>query len=363
MLNNYYIAQTPYHLMTILNIIYGDINSDYTNVIILAHRSLKQFLPLCKNVKNTNTVFDEDLCLNYKVSSVFKAYLKIAGNMFLLKKRCERKHIFNEDVAHLFVPSDDIVCRVVYNIIKKNSPSVKLSLYDDANATYVGSFYRKLSILGGVFYWLFLDVNYRKKVRGIYCYNPQLIDGLDQNVETKKIAFHDEVKILMKSALNDQVDKYLGKKVVFLDQGIRDNNSLNQCLRLLEKYFSKDEVLVKLHPRIAGNINYNFDTIRDEIPFEIASSSLDFTNAITVTCYSGACVMSILMFGDNSAKAVFLQKICANDLKASKLVVFIKRVQNYYGQDKIFSPSSIDEFEMFLKENKRIEGVKELSSR
>ena len=114
-------------------------------------------------------------------------------------------------------------------------------------------------------------------------------------------------------------------------------------------------MLVKLHPRIAGNINYNFDTIRDEIPFEIASSSLDFTNAITVTCYSGACVMSILMFGDNSAKAV--------DLKASKLVVFIKRVQNYYGQDKIFSPSSIDEFEMFLKENKRIEGVKELSSR
>lgn len=72
MLNNYYIAQTPYHLMTILNIIYGDINSDYTNVIILAHRSLKRFLPLCKNVKNANTVFDEDLCLNYKVSSVLK---------------------------------------------------------------------------------------------------------------------------------------------------------------------------------------------------------------------------------------------------------------------------------------------------
>lgn len=102
MLNNYYIAQTPYHLMTILNIIYGDINSDYTNVIILAHRSLKQFLPLCKNVKNTNTVFDEDLCLNYKVSSVFKAYLKIAGNMFLLKKDA-KGNIYLMKMSHTYL--------------------------------------------------------------------------------------------------------------------------------------------------------------------------------------------------------------------------------------------------------------------
>lgn len=358
---NYFIAQTPYHLMTILNIIYGDIGGKNKNVIILAHYSLKQFLPICKNVKNTSTFFLEDLCLNYKVTSNFKAYFRIVCNIFLLKSKCKKNGLFYKDIARLFVPSDDIVCRVVYNTIKKYSPSVQLSLYDDGNGTYVGSFYRQLSRFSGIFYWLFLDYKYREDVNSIYCYNPQLIEENCGNASLFKINFHDDVKILMKDVLNDKINKYLGKKIIFLDQGIRDNRNLDECLKLLESYFSKDEVLVKLHPRISGNINYNFDSIRDDIPFEIASSSLDFTDAIAITGYSGACVMSILMFGDNSVKAVFLHKICANDLKASKLVSFIKRVQKHYGEEKIFLPSSIDDFENFLKDNKNIKGVKTLS--
>lgn len=356
-----FIVQSPYQLMTVLNIIYGQNADNEKNIILLAHQRLTGYQFLCDNIRRTECEFAEALCLSYKVGLRLNAYIGIVKNIIHLKKRCRAIKYFDSGVSQFYVPSDDVVCRVAYYYIKRKSPKVVLSLYDDANGTYVGSTFRKISLKGNIVYGLLLGFNYRRRIKNIYCYNPQLLLEASPSIKRIKVAFHEEVKMIMKAALNNQLDKYVGKKVVFLDQGIRDNNNLNACLKLLEKYFSKNEVLIKLHPRIESKIDYNFEMIRDEIPFEIAASSLDFTDAISITCFSGGCVMSIIMFGKSAGKSIFLQDVCSRDAKATKLMAFVRRVQKLYGNNVLLTPSTLEEFDQFLCDNRNIAGVRRLS--
>jgi len=358
MLSNYmYIVFTPYQLMTTLNIIIND-PSEKQHLVVMVQKNLEPYKIMCEKIPNTKVLFFESLCLSYKFSSEFTVRMNLVKNILKIKHIAKKIKSFNINVQRLFVPSDDAVCRVIFHTLCKYNKCLKISLFDDGVGTYDLHTFKGVSKLGRIVYFLLLNNNFIKRIDSLYCYQPGLLSSSPKSLKIIQLACSEEINNLFKSLLGNNADIFLGKKIVFLDQGLSEETEIKECLNRIKKYFAKEEVVVKLHPRVVGNTIYDFVESRDGFPFEILSSIYDFSDSLFIAVSSGGCINSKLMFGEGCGKVIYLIKLSNSSDEATPAIHFFERVQTYYGEDVLFMPLSVNEFEEYLKKNVKIKGVR-----
>lgn len=343
-----YVIHTPYQMMSALNIIAScDVNAKH--YLLLAHRSLLQYEDICSRIDNVIVIVEDKLCIAYKSRSSLRFHLEMVMNIVKLKKTIYKLASFDRSYSHIFVPSDDVVCRVVYNRVRSLNPSIHLFLIDDGVGTYDLHTFKETSIVGNIVYGLLLDTNYNNRIEGIYCYKKSLVAPNNFNIVVNEITNSSDVRLLFASAMSGKIDKYTGKKLIFLDQGLSEREDIKTSLSIIQKYFKKDEVLVKLHPRISSSFQYEFTTIRDNTPFEIVASLMDFSGCFIVSHSSGGCITPLLIYGKQNGMAVYLinlQKTTGFDEPASQ---FFERIKAEMGETSLMLPESFEELEILFQ--------------
>lgn len=344
--------------MAILNIISDIKDKDkIKNKIFLVQNSLKIYKPICESLSSTSVYMFDDLYISYKSSSNLYARIQMVLNILKLKIRTNKIDIFCSTVEKLFVPSDDVVCRVVFNKLRNQNRNITISLYDDGVGTYNLHTFKGISFLGKITYRILLDNDYVECIKDIYCYQPELIEKSFLKLNYIRINCNDIIVKLFQSVIDSRINCYDGKKVIFLDQGLSDVKEVKESLNSISKIFSNDDVIIKLHPRIKSNIKQVFSSSNDGYPFELLLSLIDFSNTILVSHSSGGIINSLLMRGENKAIVVYLVKMTNKGI-STPTIEFLERVQRKYGNDCLNMPNTIEELDTFLLKNKNVSGAK-----
>ena len=349
-----YVAHTPYQLMAILNIITNS-GEGFVHKILLAHANLKDYISINTFFPNIEFILEEKLFLQYKPMPKLLAHFNIVKNAIKLKKNSRQLQYLNKNIIEIFVPSDDIVCRVVYNRVKLLNKQVVLSLFDDGVSTYDLHTFRKIGV-GELFYALFLDSKYSSDIQNLYCYKKNLVSPNELSLNYYEIESSKIVKEAFKKSINIDVSKYYGKKVIFLDQGHSQYDSVKKCLELLQKYFTKEEVLIKTHPRILASNSFDFETSNDGKPFEIIASKVDFSQCLIIAYSSGGVVTPMIMYNEKVGIAVVLISIDKEITPDIPMIQFFSRVRDKMGEDIVFMPNDIQELDNFLRSHQQLIG-------
>lgn len=351
-----YIAHTPYQMMGALNII-SNTPSNKRHILMLVHANLEKYLGIANFFPNVEVVLEKRLFLHYKVLPSFWAHVDIMKKAIMLKSKVkELTYLKNKDISELFVPSDDIICRVVYNYVNKRNNNIVLSLYDDGVGTYDLHTFKKIG-LGELFYKCFLDSNYSSRIKNLYCYKTSLVSTNNLKLKYHDIISSDIVKQAFCSCLNDDISKYYKKKVIFLDQGFSNYESVKTCFSLLDRYFEKQDVLIKTHPRVSASTDFPFETSNDGFPFEIIAATIDLSQCLIISYSSGGCITPVLMYGEKGGVSLFLITIDDNG-DNGPAVQFFNRVRKELGDDVVYMPKSVHDLEDFLNSHSYISGAK-----
>jgi len=354
-----YIAHTPYQVMSILNII-SQIQSQHEHFILMSHHNLDRYVDICENYRDDiKATVVNVFCTKAKTTGRLRAHFNLIFNLFKTKWGANKLSYLRDYYDFLFVPSDNIACRVVFHCLRKVNPNLQLKLFDDGIGTYDLRPFRKENIIGRFVYSIFLNKNFSGYFRALYCYQPDLISEKPNSVELVKIECSNGVKDLFVRNISISGDKYIGKKVIFLDQGLPETVELLSCFKIIEKFFKKDEILVKMHPRVCGRNYLGYETSHDGIPLELLSLVFDFSDTILVTYSSGGCIMPLLLFGENGGHALYLIQLCNYFGNQDSTVRFLERFRNKFGSNSILIPLNNYELDLFLASHHNVNGVKQ----
>lgn len=351
-----YLAHTPYQMMGVLNIILNNPSSE-RHILMLVHANLEKYQGIARFFPNIDVILENKLFLHYKALPSTLAHMHIIKNAIKLKSKVrELKYLKDDSISELFIPSDDIVCRVVYNYVNHNNKNVVLSLYDDGVGTYDLHTFKKIGV-GEFFYNCFLDSNFSSRIKNLYCYKTCLVATNNLKLKYHNIVSSDVVKQAFCSRLNNNVSSYYGKKVIFLDQGLSNYESVKTCFALLDKYFDKRDVLIKTHPRVMASSDFPFETSNDGLPFEIIAATVDFSQCLIISHSSGGCIMPLLMYGKRGGVSSLLINMDENS-DNGPVVQFFNRVREELGDDIVYMPKSVHELEVLLDSHSHISGAK-----
>lgn len=351
-MKNLFIIYTPYQLLAALNICAQIKNSE--NTFLFVNKNLGNYRQLCENINNVKIQISDRFFKNEKSVSIFHAHVNIVGNLFCFKKAA--KQLFkNEVYDNLYVPSDDIVSRVIYFRLKRNGLQT-LNLFDDGLGTYDLHTFKKVSLVGRIIYKLFLDHNYADSIRRIYCYRPDLMAISNFNITLIPICQNEMVMNWLKSQSKGKLTPYNHKKVIFFDQGLQRLSGIQKSLNCVKKIYSDDEVLVKMHPRVIEENYEGFQMSKDGLPFESIAAASSLNESLLIAHSSGACVTPFLMF-NQSPKIVLLFKITKEFHMQQGAMEYFEKINELGGGNLIFMPNTIEELEVYLEENIGLRGI------
>ncbi len=354
-----FLIYTPYQLISSINLIktYRVKNVD----VILLNNNLKQFEELVKKQIDGNLISAEYLKIcNRKINISQRINLLI--DIIYMKRMIKKDKNIPENYSQLFVPSGDIACRVVYNKLRRYSNSLELNLYDDGLGTYIKKIFFKKTFLGELAYNIFLDPDYTENINNIYCYCPELVENDLKSHNILRINNEETTKKVFESIVHKSCKDYIGKKVIFLDQGFSNMQPIRECLEILKKYINSEDIIIKKHPRIESNIDYtNYKVLKDGIPIEMIINTFNCTNTLLISEYSTGCISPFYLIKKNYPYAVMLYKI-KNKNDSNMLIEFTNFINkiNLEKNNVITLPESIIDFENFIKNNyEKFDRVKE----
>lgn len=348
-----FIVYTPYQLLSALNV-YFERKLDNCYFVLVnsnMHKFVRcyDFLEGIESI-DLSEVYDESVLMG------FKARLRIVKDMPRKNRIINKQKELWQDVDEMFVPSDDIIVRIIYKKVKKNNNRVYLSLMDDGTGTYNGSMHYKKRIMSVLFYTIFLNKDFYKTISHIYCYHPELYKPALKGKKINKITMNQDVIELFYPLANGSINSYVGKKIVFLDQGYT-NDYIQECFKCIRKYFGEEEVIVKKHPRIDSKVDYlNFSVVADGLPTEILFPLLNVENTLIISVDSTGCITPYLI-NEITPYCVLLFEILNKGDEERDRELF-ETINEGMGYNYVLMPKSVDEFEELLVTIKsKLEGI------
>ena len=330
--------------MTCLNIALS--NSDNINTFIFVNKSVAKYVDLCRK-QGVNVEVYEELFTQDRGSGTLTKYLSIFFNIFKVLYVLKHLPISFNNVDELLVPSDDIICRATYKLLKKRNKNLVLSLFDDGVGTYGGNVFRKKNKLGAFIYSLLLNNDYCDRIAYLYCYQKNLVKNIPSTIQV--ITIHNNTKIIrvLFNLTDEVIEMYRGVKVLFLDQGLT-YDEINSCLHILYERFH-EAFAIKAHPRISPSNYSGYRVINDGIPIEAIISSCLEPNCLLISHCSGGCISSFIMGGDANFSAIFLTDIIKNDAWSQVTTGYIRGLISEINASNVYIPTSIEEFCELIK--------------
>lgn len=340
-----FIVYTPFQLINSLNII-NDLEDSYITDICFMHYNLEKY-----KVQVLNKIKGDIFCPRELYDATpnygsFRNHFAVLKNIIRKKRFFRNNKLFSNRYDTLFVPSDDSSCRVIYKALKKRC-TISLSLFDDGVGTYSGYIYKKRMLISRVLYGLLLEEKFYEYVSDVYCYCPDLFNKNPYHYNIKKIVYKNQ-NFVFEPALSDAIGQYIGKKAIFLDQGISTNDNIKKSLRILEEVFGREAIIVKKHPRVNGlDIYGEIACSKDGLPFEALATSLNCEGCLVVAHSSTACVMPYLLSGVNYHIVTLFSLGC--NVSDDNL---FKRINAVSGCELVYMPNSLEELSTYLNNNK-----------
>lgn len=338
-----FIIYTPYQLLSALNIYYErKLNSCY---FVLVNSNMRKFIGYYDNFEGIKTI-DLSEIYDDNVFTGFKAHLQILKDIPRKNRIISKQIALWQDVDELFIPSDDMIVRIIYKKVKKNNAQVILSLMDDGIGTYNGRMHYRKRLLSVIFYAIFLNKNFYESISYIYCYHPELFKTSLNGIEIKKIMMNQVIVASFYPLASKAIDSYLGKKIIFLDQGYV-NDHIQECLKCISRHFNNEEVIIKKHPRIDTKVDYlAFHVVEDGLPTEILFPLLKLDNTLVVSVDSTGCITPYLI-NEITPYCILLFEVLNKDDEGKCRKLF-ETINKGIGYNYVLMPKSVDEFEKML---------------
>lgn len=339
-----FIIFTPYQLMTCLNIV-SQYDAFYS-VFYFVNPSVERYQALCEKFGIATRILRE-LYQDERGANKLLQRFDLLKRLMALKRNIRNIKI-EDDIDEMLVPSDDIVCRSLFQIIKRDNKSVVLSLYDDGTGTYGGNIYRSKMAIGNLCYGVCFGFDYCSLIRNVYCYRKNILQNFPSSVSI--FGLHNDTKVtdMFCSTDSNTAQDYKDVRVLFLDQGL-DFSELYICLKILHQRY-KNAFAIKKHPRIKTGIYNGYRIIDDGIPIEAVAAKYLGNECILISHCSGGCISSYIMGGDYSPKVIYLSSLIKEDKWSGTATIAIKKMVSDIKATNIFFPNSVDDFITILDE-------------
>lgn len=343
-----FVIHTPYQLIATVNIINSD--HSYENILLLVQPNLSQFVDIYKSLNNTRVYTERNLFIFYKNKDKrFFTHIKMVVDIFKKKRIISSLSFLSPDISQLFIPSEDIICRIIFYQLNKISVLSQVILYDDGLGTYTMSTFKHISFLGKIVYNMLLNGNLVNQIKMIYCYQPSLIAESANQIKICKIPILKSTTDLFKDFAKEKVTPYKDKEIIFFDQGFSHMPEIRKCLSIIKHTYSYDKVIFKKHPRIHSGEGLEFIQINDGLPFEAILPNLNLERIMLVSHSSGACFTPYLM-SEKKPYIVLLYKIANKGEVASIVDNFFLKLQNSIPDNNIYIPNNIEEFQQIVND-------------
>ena len=331
-----FVIHTPYQLIATVNIINSD--HSYENILLLAQPNLSQFVDIYKLLNNTKVYTEKGLFIFYNSKDKrFFAHIKMVVNILKKKRIISSLSFLSPDISQLFIPSEDIICRIIFYQLNKISILSEVILYDDGLGTYTMSTFKRISFLGKIVYNVLLNGNLVNYIKMIYCYQPFLMVESTNQIKICKIPILKSTADLFKNFVKDKLYPYNDEKFN------EDRDSL------IKEIYSYDKVIFKKHPRIHSNEGLEFIQTNDGLPFEAILPNLNLERIMLISHSSGACFTPYLM-SEKKPYIVLLYKIANKGEVASPVDDFFLKLQNSIPDNHIYIPNGIEEFQQIVND-------------
>ena len=343
-----FVIHTPYQLIAAVNIINSD--HSYENILLLAQPNLVQFINICKSLRNTKVYSEKGLFIFYENKNKrFISHIKMVVDIFKKKRIISSLSFLSSDISQLFIPSEDIICRIIFYQLNKISTLSQVALYDDGLGTYTMSTFKHIGFLGRIVYKVLLNGNLVNQIKMIYCYRPSLLAESVTPIKICKIPILESTTDLFKDFAKDKSSPYKDKEVIFFDQGFSYIPEIQKCLSLIKQTYSYNKVIFKKHPRIHSNDGLEFIQTNDGLPFEAILPNLNLERIMLISHSSGACFTPYLM-SNKKPHIVLLYKIANKGGIASPINDFFTKLHNAISDNHIYIPNSIEEFQLIIND-------------
>lgn len=348
-----FIIYTPYQLMSALNIIK---QSSIGAVMLFVTPQMETYknimLPKNTKIRIVQRFYKKKTNYNNKVLE----RMLILFRLLLLKRAVRKVQILQDVYYDLYVPSDEPICRVVYHYLnaRENERRILLHLFDDGIGTYSDFLMEEKSIISRICYKLLKLERLYEDISSIHCYYPELVKLPRVDIKIEKIDNTVEYKKIF-NIPQEELTKFLGKKVIFLDQGA-SNKEISRVLNLLACSFQSEEVIIKLHPRInsvcANELYSRFEKSTYPIPMEALCSYLNLNNILLLSYASTANITPFLLCDYNPYSVILVNMTHNKDKRSIDALNVFLRINEVAQKIIVFMPKTYNEFETFINRTK-----------
>lgn len=344
---NLFLIHTPFQLLNCLNLIENNYKNDENDIVFL-HNNMKQYTSLVMRYNEKITVYSYEFLFDDYIFSN-KLLIKISLVIQLIRGQKAMKMVDNKEKSYdtIFIPSENIGCNIIYNYFYNLNNSLSLYVYDDGVGTYAKGYlngkkhflYEKISnLLYGSFFW--------SKIEKIYCYQPQLIDDSDLNIDKQKINSNKKVERLFSEKLNnDLLNKYNESKIIFLDQGNLPLSYENtkSFFEICNKFYKKNEVIYKSHPRVKPVYECNsFTADNSGNILEAIFFNIGIEDKVLVSMCSTSCLTPYIL-KEEYPYIIFLGLLNTSRYEYVLSTPYFKNVITNYKPNKVFIPRNDNE--------------------
>ena len=251
----------------------------------------------------------------------------------------------------------DSITLSVYSFFKRTGAS--LSLYEDGTYTY-GCLSIKKSIIRSIAERIIFGSRGIDECNQVFVKHPEMLDkGKFSDVVLMQFSGKpDEYTlnaiILPLHKTNSEIMKKFRKRAIFFD----GNLELDELKTMQKKIAVKTtdilgvkNVLVKLHPS-SRDLDYgdNINTFNGKIPFEIVMTYEQMEGKVLISIFSTACMAPKRDFGQEPY-VIFTYKLFKDYFSiSSQYLNQIDQLREVYrNKERIYDPSSIEEYMQILK--------------
>lgn len=354
-----FVASTPFHILSILNLSFTLFKNDKKTLIILDHSPSNYVF--MKEIEKLD-IFSQILFLKTKhyTGGNEKNALKRNFNTIvsLLKKRKITRllKLAKGVYSKILISSPDIPSQIIYFHMKKTNKNIQLFMFEDGSFAY-SYFEHKFSFFKRILLKIFFGKNIMREHVGGYIYKPELYTGktkkvliqIPNNTDDNFLSIINKVFFVES---NQQLEDY---NYFFFDQAFQFDSIIlqgKQLLNLIKVKVNKD-IIVKPHPRALQNIYLNnFPTFDSIAPFEVYLLKENLENKCFISINSTVCLNPKILF-NKEPYVILLYKLInfdgiPNFNKNIELIVNKTR-NNYVNNEKFFIPENLKELDYALE--------------
>ncbi|MGY4687977.1 hypothetical protein [Petrotoga sp. DB-2] len=357
------VCSTPIQIMNALNLKLTLLKNKAVDLIILDHS--KDNVIYYEELKKFQ-FFNELFFLKSRNMSGGNSeikwirYLKTANHYLRKNELLKQSTGFKKKYEEFFVCYPDIPSEIIYYLIKKNNPSVRLNMLEEGIFAYT-YFLHKYSLLRRMFTNFIFGGKTFKNYQKAYIYRPDFMEESGENIELKKLPFIDRNNNEIVQIFNN-VFEYKNtdnteweQKVFYFDQPLQFQSINATVLKLVDfinaKLSPKFRLNIKLHPRTDKNkFGNKVSVIQTRVPFELVVANNEVKDKILISVFSSACLNPKIMF-DEEPYVILLYKLVDLSMLGHNERIFNiahKVKESYKAKNKFFIPETFEELSEIL---------------